>query len=226
MRAAGAGKGRIVQFLVSPRMWDAEYLGHFQGLDGLLWRSIAWAARKPFAMLVFPPFVAFRVDDANGSANLFGKRPDSANRGFGYLYALHEHGYIPNVGLFVDDISEVLAAADAPGILDRYYKEGKGRDPVVHFYETFLARYDPQERERRGVYYTPEAVVSYIVRSLHHLLKSEFGKPDGLASEGVTLLDPAAGTITTEMKTRQMFLDAAWDFIGQSDAYGGDLVPD
>ena len=96
----------------------------------------------------------------------------------------------------VDDIAEVLAVADAPGILNRYYREGKGSDPIVHFYETFLAQYDPGERERRGVYYTPEPVVGYIVRSLHGLLKKEFGKSDGLASGGVTLLDPAAGTMT------------------------------
>ncbi|MGI6496293.1 MAG: type ISP restriction/modification enzyme [Kiritimatiellia bacterium] len=96
----------------------------------------------------------------------------------------------------VDDIAEVLAVADAPGILDRYYHEGKGSDPIVHFYETFLAQYDPAERERRGVYYTPEPVVGYIVRSLHHILKADFGRRDGLASEGVTLLDPAAGTMT------------------------------
>jgi hypothetical protein len=96
----------------------------------------------------------------------------------------------------VDDISEVLAVADAGGILDRYYREGKGSDPIVHFYETFLAEYDPEERERRGVYYTPEPVVSYIVRSLHLLLKEQFHRAEGLASEGVTLLDPAAGTMT------------------------------
>jgi hypothetical protein len=96
----------------------------------------------------------------------------------------------------VDDIAEVLAAADVPGILDRYYREGKGSDPIVHFYETFLARYDPAERERRGVYYTPEAVVGYIVRSLHGILKTDFDKRDGLAADGVTLLDPAAGTMT------------------------------
>ena len=96
----------------------------------------------------------------------------------------------------VDDIAEVLAVADAPGILDSYYHQGKGSDPIVHFYETFLAEYDPKLRESRGVYYTPEPVVGYIVRSLHGILKSDFGMPDGLASDGVTLLDPAAGTMT------------------------------
>ena len=96
----------------------------------------------------------------------------------------------------VDDLAQVLAVADAPGILERYYRNGKGRDPIVHFYETFLAQYDPSERERRGVYYTPEPVVGYIVRSLHGLLKTKFEKKDGLAAEGVNLLDPAAGTMT------------------------------
>lgn len=96
----------------------------------------------------------------------------------------------------VDDIAHVLAIADAGQILDRYYKQGKGADPIVHFYETFLAEYDPAERERRGVYYTPEPVVGYIVRSLHRLLQSEFRLDDGLAAKGVKLLDPAAGTMT------------------------------
>jgi len=80
--------------------------------------------------------------------------------------------------------------------LDRFYHEGKGSDPIIHFYETFLAQYDPDEREQRGVYFTPEPVVGYIVRSLHNILKSEFNKLDGLASDNVTLLDPAAGTMT------------------------------
>lgn len=102
----------------------------------------------------------------------------------------------PQLEWVVDDLAEVLAVADVGELLDRYYREGKGSDPIVHFYETFLAAYDPEERERRGVYYTPEPVVSYIVRSLHKLLTAKFDRPDGLASEGVTLLDPAAGTMT------------------------------
>ncbi|MEW6214596.1 MAG: hypothetical protein AB1478_05240 [Nitrospirota bacterium] len=69
----------------------------------------------------------------------------------------------------IDDISEVLAVTDVKNILHKYFHEGKGKDPVVHFYETFLAEYDPKTREKRGVYYTPEPVVSYIVRSLHKI---------------------------------------------------------
>jgi hypothetical protein len=102
----------------------------------------------------------------------------------------------PEVAWIVDDMAEVLAISDVSDMLARYYREGRGSDPIVHFYETFLAHYDPEERERRGVYYTPDPVVSYIVRSLNALLKEKFGKADGLASSDVTLLDPAAGTMT------------------------------
>ena len=96
----------------------------------------------------------------------------------------------------IDDISEVLAVTDVKNILHQYFHEGKGKDPIVHFYETFLAEYDPKTREKRGVYYTPEPVVSYIVRSLHHILKEHFSRSDGFANESVTILDPAAGTLT------------------------------
>ncbi|MCK4244049.1 MAG: N-6 DNA methylase, partial [Candidatus Omnitrophica bacterium] len=96
----------------------------------------------------------------------------------------------------IDDISEVLATADVKQILHKFYHQGKGRDPIIHFYETFLTEYDPAEREKRGVYYTPLPVVSYIVRSLNIILKEQFQKDAGFASEGVTVLDPASGTLT------------------------------
>jgi len=102
----------------------------------------------------------------------------------------------PQMEVVVDDIAAVLNGADVQAILEQYYRQGRGDDPVLHFYETFLAEYDPETRERRGVYYTPQPVVRYIVRAVHHLLQTRFGLPDGLADEQVTLLDPAAGTLT------------------------------
>lgn len=98
--------------------------------------------------------------------------------------------------VIIEDIAEVLAEANLKKIEEEFFHAKRGRDPIVHFYETFLAHYDPEKREKRGVYYTPEPVVSYIVRSLHHILKKEFGKSDGFASQGVMVLDPAAGTQT------------------------------
>jgi len=107
----------------------------------------------------------------------------------------------------IDDISEILSVAEINKILHQYFHEGKGKDPVVHFYETFLSEYDPKTREMRGVYYTPEPVVSYIVRSLHSILKEQFKRPDGFASNTVTVLDPAAGTLTFLAEAAKLAVD-------------------
>lgn len=107
----------------------------------------------------------------------------------------------------IDDISEILSVADINKILHQYFHEGKGKDPIVHFYETFLSEYDPKTREMRGVYYTPEPVVSYIVRSLHSILKEQFKRSDGLASNTVTVLDPAAGTLTFLAESAKLAVD-------------------
>lgn len=107
----------------------------------------------------------------------------------------------------IDDISEILSVTDINKILHQYFHEGKGKDPIIHFYETFLSEYDPKTREMRGVYYTPEPVVSYIVRSLHSILKEQFKRPDGFASNTVTVLDPAAGTLTFLAETAKLAVD-------------------
>jgi predicted helicase len=94
-----------------------------------------------------------------------------------------------------DDIKSLLAATRIQPLEESLFKEWGG-DIIIHFYETFLKVYNPEERKHRGVYYTPPPVVSYIIRSIHKLLKTRFGKKDGLADKSVTLLDPAAGTLT------------------------------
>jgi hypothetical protein len=112
----------------------------------------------------------------------------------------------------VDDLADLLHRADIASILADFGKRTRQEDPVVHFYETFLAAYDPKMREARGVYYTPEPVVSYIVRSVDHLLKTEFGlsgrprrRLEGARQTArarrkevhrVQILDPATGTGT------------------------------
>ena len=102
----------------------------------------------------------------------------------------------PELDWIVEDIADVLAVADVKNVLHKYFVERRGSDPIMHFYETFLAQYNPKEREQRGVYYTPQEVVSYIVRSLNIILKDYFGKGEGFATSSVTVLDPAAGTLT------------------------------
>lgn len=96
----------------------------------------------------------------------------------------------------VEGVVEILRHTDIDSILDQFGKRTGQTDPVVHFYETFLSAYNPSLRETRGVYYTPEPVVKYIVRSVDHILKTRFGRPDGLADKDTLILDPAVGTGT------------------------------
>ena len=81
----------------------------------------------------------------------------------------------------VDHLAEMFHNTDVRGILEEFRERRKGQDPVLHFYEDFLAAYDPKLRRSRGVYYTPEPVVSYIVRSVDKILKRDFGLEGGLA---------------------------------------------
>lgn len=70
-----------------------------------------------------------------------------------------------------------------------------GRDPILYFYEDFLETFDPDARERFGVYYTPVEVVQYMVGALDRALRDRLGT-QGLRDRGVTILDPATGTGT------------------------------
>jgi len=105
----------------------------------------------------------------------------------------------------VDDLVELLRQADMGVILRDFARGKKRKDPVVHFYETFLGEYDSKLKKSRGVYYTPDEVVSYIVRSVDILLKEKFGLRRGLADDAkikgedvhrLLILDPAVGTGT------------------------------
>lgn len=86
----------------------------------------------------------------------------------------------------VDDVAQLLAHTDIPAVLAAFGRRAPSRDPLIHFYESFLAAYDPRLRESRGVYYTPEPVVSFIVRSVDELLRDRFALPEGLASTQTT----------------------------------------
>ena len=99
-----------------------------------------------------------------------------------------------NVTYIVDDIANLLANVPTEMLRTAFVLQAHLEDPVIHFYETFLAEYDPQRRIDRGVYYTPPQVISYIVRSVDALLKSGLNKPDGLADDNALILDPATGT--------------------------------
>ena len=122
--------------------------------------------------------------------------------------------------LGVSEVVELLDHAKMEDVVADFGRRKQGEDPVIHFYEDFLTEYDKKEKISRGVFYTPKPVVSYIVRSVDELLRTEFGLEDGLAdtttwsemaerNEGleipdgadagdpfVCILDPATGTGT------------------------------
>jgi predicted helicase len=81
----------------------------------------------------------------------------------------------------VDELVNIFLATDVAVIMKNFGKSTKQEDPVVHFYETFLASYNPALRKARGVWYTPQPVVNFIVRAVDDILKTEFNLPQGLA---------------------------------------------
>jgi len=120
--------------------------------------------------------------------------------------------------LGVERLAEMLRNVDMEAILRDFGKQRRGEDPVIHFYETFLGAYDAKKKAQRGVFYTPDPVVSFIVRSVDHILRTEFDCPDGLADTGtmewkgqtvpkVQILDPATGTGTF----LQYVIQVIWD---------------
>ena len=125
----------------------------------------------------------------------------------------------------VDDLVSLFAAVDVEKLMRDYGKDTQKADPLLHFYEDFLAAYDPKLRKARGVWYTPKPVVDFIVRSVDSILARDFNLPGGLADPAkvkievnndtysknsrahekkrisqevhrVQILDPAAGTGT------------------------------
>ena len=115
----------------------------------------------------------------------------------------------------VDSLADIFLACNVEEILKNFGKTAKMEDPVIHFYETFLSEYDPKLRKARGVWYTPQPVVNFIVRAVDDILKTEFDLPQGLADNSKTtikvdvqgkkaeqevhkvqILDPATGTGT------------------------------
>lgn len=147
--------------------------------------------------------------------------------------------------LGVNEVVELLQAANMEAVLLDFGNRNPNEDPVLHFYEHFLKDYDSIMREQRGVYYTPLPVVRFIVRSVHEILQKEFGLADGLADittwgemiakhpemklpEGVDgtahfvqILDPATGTGTFLVEVIDQIekhLKTKWKKAGNPDA--------
>ena len=88
------------------------------------------------------------------------------------------------ISWIVDDLVATFQSTDIEKIMGTYSKDEIHNDPMIHFYEDFLAAYDPQLRKAKGVWYTPQPVVQFIVKSVDEILQKEFGLPMGLADSG------------------------------------------
>lgn len=89
----------------------------------------------------------------------------------------------------IDELCNVFCATDMGQVLRHFGKVTARQDPFLHFYEVFLAEYNPAKRKARGVWYTPEPVVNFIVRAVDNVLKTEFGLADGLADTSRITVD-------------------------------------
>jgi predicted helicase len=146
------------------------------------------------------------------AAELIPKSNPFLRKLFGYIAG---PDFDDRIEWIVDSLVDVFLHCNVEQILKNYGKSTKMEDPIIHFYETFLSAYDPKLRKARGVWYTPQPVVNFIVRAVDDILKTEFGLPQGLADTSKTLiktdqqgkkveqevpkvqiLDPATGTGT------------------------------
>ena len=96
----------------------------------------------------------------------------------------------------VDELVNIFLASDVATIMKNFGRSTKQEDPVVHFYETFLGEYNPALRKARGVWYTPQPVVNFIVRAVDDILKTEFDLPQGLADTSKIKIKKKAVTQT------------------------------
>lgn len=91
-----------------------------------------------------------------------------------------------NLIWIVDDLAEIIGCADLNKLFEDYGKTTQTTDPFLHFYETFLEKYDKVNKKKRGVYYTPQPIVRFIVSAVDTILKNDFKLTHGLADDTKT----------------------------------------
>ncbi|GBC59837.1 DNA methyltransferase [Desulfonema ishimotonii] len=224
-----AGKARLLQNILERAVTSDEQTEENTSLQGQLkaFRDVLIHDISPrdfadiYAQTLAYGMFAARLHDTTSAdfsrqaaAELIPKSNPFLRKLFQYIAGYDIDGRIRTT---VDNLADVFRAADVGAIVQNFGQTTRQHDPVIHFYETFLAKYDPKLRKSRGVWYTPEPVVSFIVRAVDDILKSEFGLTNGLADTSKTqitvreqgtgknlkkevhrvqILDPATGTGT------------------------------
>jgi hypothetical protein len=128
---------------------------------------------------------------------------------------LRAAGRLPQaVGVWLTDSLHLLAGTSDEIIHGIGHPSAGKPDPILYFYEHFLAAYNKAERIQKGVYYTPRPLVDYLVKAVNETLKTAFDKPLGLADRDVRLLDPALGTGTFLLAAAQTAVDEVATALG------------
>ena len=229
-----AGKARLLrdiieQALVQDGDTPTELCGYMQAFQQVLIHDIT---PKTFAdiyaqTIAYGMFAARLHDDTpddftrTEAANLIPKSNPFLRKVFQQIagYDLDER-----IAWIVDDLVSAFAATEMEKIMHGFGKSTQQTDPMLHFYEDFLSKYDPAAKKRCGVYYTPQPVVDFIVRAVDDILRKDFNLPMGLADTSkveieqeieqdrkhrkekklvhrVQVLDPATGTGTFLVET-------------------------
>lgn len=253
-----AGKARRIRdniktFLTSEDIQkNANLLGIYNVIKKLLLAELDYEkfADMYAQTLVYGLFVARYYDK---SPNDFSRQEarDLVPASNPFLKSFFDHiagsSFDKRIEIIVNELCEEFTHADIQAIIHDYYKVEKdsSRDPIIHFYEDFLQEYDPQERKKMGVFYTPLPVVKFIVRAIDDILKTEFNLPQGLADTSkieikketqgkkhkalihrVQILDPATGTGTF---LNEIIMQIKKSFQNQEGCWNGyvnnDLLP-
>lgn len=183
---------------------DTELQGQYKSFQELLIKDIT---PEQFAdlyaqTLAYGMFAARSKDptlndfDRREAAELIPKTNPFLRKLFQYIA-----GYDLDTRLswIIDGLADVFRATDVAGILQNFGKRTRMEDPIIHFYEDFLKEYNPGLRVERGVWYTPQPVVQFIVRAVDEVLKNDFGISAGLADD--SKIDITVDTDMTDNRT-------------------------
>lgn len=195
-----AGKARLLSDIIGKALTsdedhkeDSTLKGQMMGFKQVLIHDITpQGFADMYAQTVAYGMFAARLHDTTldtftrqEAAELIPKSNPFLRKLFGYISGPDIDDRIKWI---VDSLADVFLATNVEAILMNYGKSTKMEDPIIHFYETFLTEYDPKLRKSRGVWYTPQPVVNFIVRAVDDILKTEFDLPQGLADTSKTTI--------------------------------------
>lgn len=187
-------RSNVLRYLESENDQSAELTKQFETFRDLLIKDLT---KDDFAdmyaqTLVYGLFAARYNDD---SLDTFTRREarDLVPKANPFLRKFFDHiageSFDYRLEIIVDELCDVFMHSNVHDLMHEYYRsknlfggEEQSPDPVIHFYEDFLREYDTQKKIDLGVFYTPPAVVSFIVRSVDEILKEKFDIKEGLAS--------------------------------------------